>query len=211
LLPIEGYGSRRRTQYRGAVTEAPQNTDRLVLFTDAVVAIAITLLVLPLVDVVGEAVDAGEPSVEVITGNLQAIFSFVLSFVVIARLWLVHHRLFALVATVTRRLVFWNMLWVFTIVALPFVTQMVGAYGDDPFTQLLYIGTIFASSVCLAALSVLVKGRVVPSAVGPSVMLAVAFVLVLVVPAVGYFAILLLAVSPLFERLLARKLGSEPA
>jgi uncharacterized membrane protein len=193
------------------MADASQNTDRLILFTDAVVAIAITLLVLPLVDVVGEAADAGEPSVEVITGNLPAIFSFALSFAVIARLWLVHHRLFGRVARVTRRLVFWNMLWVFTIVALPFSTEMVGEYGEDPFTQGLYIGSVLASSICLAVLSVLVQGRVVPSAVGPSVMLAVALVLVLVVPAVGYFALLLLAASPLFERLLARKLGSEPA
>jgi uncharacterized membrane protein len=189
----------------------PQGTDRLVLFTDAVVAIAITLLVLPLVDVVGEAVDAREPSVEVITDNLQAVFSFLLSFVVIAKLWLVHHRLFARVTVVSRGIIFWNMAWVLTIVLLPFSTELVGGYGDDPFTLALYVGTVLASSACLTVLSALVNGRVVPAAFGPTGMLAVALLLVLLVPAVGYYALLLLFLSPLLERLLARTLGPGPA
>jgi uncharacterized membrane protein len=190
---------------------APQGTDRLVLFTDAVVAIAITLLVLPLVDVVGDAVDAGEPSVRVITDNLPAIFSFLLSFAVIARLWLVHHRLFARVSVASRGIVFWNMLWVLTIVLIPFSTEMVGAYGEDPFTLAVYIGTILASSACLTVLSVLAHGSLRPSAVGATAMLAVALLLVVLVPPVGYFALLLLVLGPVVERLLARMLGSEPA
>ena len=176
-----------------------QGTDRLVLFTDAVVAIAITLLVLPLVDAVAETVAAGEPSVAVITRHRPEIWSFLLSFAVIARLWFVHHRLFAPVEEIRRGVALWNMGWVLTIVVLPFTTEMVGAYGKDPFTVALYVGTVLASSVCLAVLSVLVGGRLVPTAVIPTVMLAVALVLVLLVPAVGYLALLLLFLGPLAE------------
>jgi uncharacterized membrane protein len=179
---------------------APQGTDRLVLFTDAVVAIAITLLVLPLVD----AVAAGEPSVEVITGNQQAIYSFLLSFAVIARLWVVHHRLFADVEVASRGIVLWNMAWLLTIVVLPFTTELIGGYGQDPFTVAVYVGTIVASSACLTALSVLVRGRLVPASASATGLLVLAFVLVLLVPRVGYFALMLLLLSPVVERIWLR-------
>jgi uncharacterized membrane protein len=183
--------------------EAP-SVERLVLFTDAVVAIAITLLVLPLVDAVGEAVDAGQSSVEVITENLSQIFSFLLSFAVIARLWAAHHRLFEGVATAARRVVVLNMLWVLTIVVLPFPTEMVGGYGEDRFTVVLYIGTILASSACLTALSVAIRGRLVGGAGSSTALLALALLVGAFIPGVGYWALLLLFLAPLVERVWRR-------
>jgi uncharacterized membrane protein len=185
------------------VTE-PRGAERLVFFTDAVVAIAITLLVLPLVDAVGEAVNAGQRSVEVITENLSQIFSFLLSFAVIARLWTAHHRLFDGVATATQRIVVLNMLWVLTIVVLPFPTEMVGGYGEDRFTVALYIGTILASSACLTALSVAIRGRLVGGAGSSTALLVLALLLAVLVPAVQYWALLLLFLAPLVERLWRR-------
>jgi uncharacterized membrane protein len=182
----------------------PQGTERLILFTDAVVAIAITLLVLPLVDVVSEATEAGEPSIDVVVDNQAQIFSFLLSFFVIAKLWTEHHRLFAGVSTITGRVVLLNMLWVLTIVALPFATEMVGGYGTDRFTVLLYIGTVLVSSACLGALSVAVRGRLVADAVSATALLAAAFLLAVLVPAVGYASLLLLFLSPLVEQLWRR-------
>jgi len=182
----------------------PRSVERLVLFTDAVVAIAITLLVLPLVDAVSEAVAAAAPSTDVIIDNRAQIFSFLLSFYVIAQLWSAHHQLFDAV-TVARRGVFMlNMLWVLTIVALPFSTEMVGAYGDDRFTVLLYVGSVLASSACLTALGVAVRGRLVPGALGVTGTLIVAFLLVVLIPGVGYASLLLLLVSPLVQRLWGR-------
>jgi uncharacterized membrane protein len=181
-----------------------RSVERLVLFTDAVVAIAITLLVLPLVDAVGEAADAGQSSVEVITGNLSQIFSFLLSFAVIARLWAAHHRLFEGVATAARRVVVLNMLWVLTIVVLPFPTEMVGGYGEDRFTVVLYIGTILASSACLTALSVAIRGRLVGGAGSSTALLALALLVGAFIPGVGYWALLLLFLAPLVERVWRR-------
>jgi uncharacterized membrane protein len=187
----------------------PHGVERLVLFTDAVVAIAITLLVLPLVDVVSEAEAAGEPSIDVVIENWAQIFSFLLSFFVIAQLWSAHRELFESV-TVARRGVFTlNMLWVLTIVALPFSTEMVGAYGDDRFTVLLYVGSVLASSACLSALSVAARGRLVPGALGVTGTLAVAFLLVVLIPGVGYASLLLLLVSPLVQRLWERWRSGE--
>src|SRR3954463_12442114 len=121
------------------VTTTSRDPDRLVRFTDAVVAIAITLLVLPLVDVVSESVAEHHTSVEVITEHRPQILSFLLSFVVIAQYWVTHHRMFEDVKAYNRPLMASNMVWLLTIVVLPFPTEMVGLFSDDVFTTLLYI------------------------------------------------------------------------
>jgi uncharacterized membrane protein len=59
--------------------------DRLVFFTDAVTAIAITLLILPLVDSVERAAGEGHSAAQFIGDNLSQLAAFGLSFVVIAR------------------------------------------------------------------------------------------------------------------------------
>jgi uncharacterized membrane protein len=194
---------------------APKPLERLVLFTDAVAAIAITLLVLPLVDAVGESVAARVPSVDVITDNQPQIYSFLLSFAVIARLWIGHRRMFDHVDVDSRGLLLWNMLWLLTIVVLPFPTQMIGAYGEDPFTPILYIGTILASSICLTVLAFIIRRGVdVSGAVSTTGLLVIAFVLAALVPGVRYFALLLLLLSPLADRVsepLLRRAGVIPA
>ncbi|WP_410615855.1 TMEM175 family protein [Amycolatopsis sp. lyj-109] len=58
--------------------------------TDAVVAIAITLLVLPLVEAVPDAVAQHLGPAVLISENQWKIYSFLLGFAVIARLWVVH-------------------------------------------------------------------------------------------------------------------------
>jgi uncharacterized membrane protein len=74
--------------------QTTRGLDRLVFFTDAVTAIAITLLVLPLVDSVTEAAHAGLSAEQFIGNNVAAIAGFALSFLVIARLWIAHHSTF---------------------------------------------------------------------------------------------------------------------
>ncbi|HWO59137.1 MAG TPA: TMEM175 family protein, partial [Umezawaea sp.] len=93
------------------MTTTPRDPDRLVLFTDAVVAIAITLLVLPLVDVVTESVAEHHTSVQVIAEHRPEIFSFLLSFVVIAQYWVTHHRMFEGVKAYSRPLTVMNLAW----------------------------------------------------------------------------------------------------
>ncbi|MGI5208373.1 TMEM175 family protein [Spirillospora sp. CA-108201] len=195
-----------------------RDPDRLVLFTDAVVAIAVTLLVLPLVDVVPAAVDAHERSVEVVTGHLPQIWAFALSFVVITRLWFVHHRVFEHVGGYTRALMALNTGWLLAIVILPFPTEMVASYpGDDRFTVMLYIGNVLVASSCQAALTVLShRDPDVASATDPTtveavrsslstvVLLVLSLAVVAVLPDVSYYALLLLFLSKPVSRIWPR-------
>ncbi|KIF79140.1 hypothetical protein QR77_25155 [Streptomyces sp. 150FB] len=189
------------------------------LFTDAVAAIAITLLILPLVDLVPEVAGEHGNAREVITEHRDQIGSFVLSFLVISGLWLAHHRLFAGVRSYNQPLVLWNMAWLFSIIVLPFPTEMVGAFGGDRLASSLYYANVLAGVACQTAMIFVLKrtprllrpgshdmGHVLRVGVTNVVALVIAFALALAVPALQYYSLLLLAVAPWTERL--RKLGS---
>lgn len=76
--------------------------ERLLAFSDGVVAIALTLLVLPLADLVPDRVEPGRSALPLLTGNLPLVGSFLLSFLVVGRFRMVHHRLFDRVRQTTR-------------------------------------------------------------------------------------------------------------
>lgn len=183
----------------------------MVFFGDAAVAIAITVLVLPLTEAVPDAIHEQRAVGEFLRELQGEIYTFLLSFVVIAQLWLAHHRLFARVTAYTGALMSWHLAWVLTIVVLPFPTAMIAAFGEDPVAPVLYIGTVLASSGCLLALNLLVHRdprlrddglpeRQVTSAVLTTASLVVAFGLAFI-PGVGYLALLMLLVPPVLVRL----------
>lgn len=190
----------------------------MVLFTDAVVAIAITLLILPLVDVVGEAKDHGVDAVGVITENKPQIYSFLLSFVVISSFWLGHHRVFEHVKAYTPAMMRLNLLWLLTIVVLPFPTEIIGVYDSDQFTAGLYTGTILVLSICQSALTWMIRGHqeledpanpVSSRELTGSLLLTgltlVAFLLAAFVPGVHFYALFLLLLAPISLRVWGRR------
>lgn len=137
--------------------QTTRGLDRLVFFTDAVTAIAITLLVLPLVDSVTEAAHDGLSVEQFIGNNVAAISGFALSFVVIARLWLAHHSTFEHVRSYSRPLLLLNLFWAFRVVVLPLPTEMVSQFRTSALSVGVYIGTMAASSLTLTAMTLLIR------------------------------------------------------
>jgi uncharacterized membrane protein len=187
-----------------------RDVERFLTFVDAVVAIAITLLVLPLVDVAGEAAD-GRPVTQLLEDHQAQVWAFLLSFAVIANLWLTqHHVVRSVVASdpvVTRLTLF----WLLTTVFLPFPTALVAEAGDQAVTKLLYIGTMTLSSLAVALMSRRIGAvRAIrdsddaPDEAGAWVvtgLFAVALALGVAVPATGYFPLLLLLLPGVVARL----------
>jgi uncharacterized membrane protein len=192
--------------------------DRFITLLDAVVAIAITLLVLPLVEVLG-GVHAPADAAAVFVHYSSRFWAFLLSFAVIARLWMAHHRLVEQVGAYDGAFIVLNFGWLLTIVFLPFATQLTAQFAtSDRLAVAVYVGTITVSSVFLAALGVLVWRRpallrkgVAQRDVVPWALLANAgtFVLALVLgtalPRVNYFGLLLVFLTGPVERVLARR------
>jgi uncharacterized membrane protein len=197
--------------------------DRFITFLDAVVAIAITLLVLPLAEVLGGA-DLPAHVADVFTQNASRFGAFLLSFVVIARLWRGHHRMVERVGGYDAAFVTVNLGWVLTIVFLPFATQLAAAYpAHDRLAVTVYIGTMALSAVLLAVTAVLIWRRPALRREGVSERdafpraaflttgaLLLAFALAVAVPRVSYYALLLLLLTGPADRLLTRREEPNP-
>src|SRR3954453_19921053 len=132
--------------------------DRFVTFLDAGGAIGITLLVLPLVDVLG-GTQAGRDLASVFTDEAGRFGTFFLSFALIARLWLAHHRIVEGVGAYNGAFLLANLTWSLTIVLVPFATQVAGSFPPEPLAVLVSTGTFPPSGACLSVIGLLVWRR----------------------------------------------------
>ncbi len=105
-----------------------RGTDRLVAFSDAVVAIAITLLALDLPVPVGATMSKFLSSVG---NNTDHYVAFLISFVVIAAAWRRYHGVFRYIQRVDARVRSLNVLWLLTIILNPFATRLLTTPGPS--------------------------------------------------------------------------------
>jgi uncharacterized membrane protein len=155
--------------------------DRFVNFSDAVFAIAITLLVL---DIRLPAVDATSirPALlDQLPGMMPNLFAFMLSFAVIGGYWVSHHRFFGSVDRSDARLVWLNLVVLFFVVLLPFPTQIVAEYGDTTLGVVIYAGAMTLTGLSIIALktyafranltapSADMRGAIIRSSITPAV------------------------------------------
>lgn len=192
--------------------------ERSVFFTDAVVAIAQTLLILPLMESVAEAARAHVSTGEWLNEHASQVLSFVLSFVVISGFWLQHHRIFEHVDHTDGVLRLLNSGWMFTIVVLPVVTALTGGLATDALQTSLYIGSMFASACFLGAISwwlsrnpdlcepglAITRVQAVSTSL-PAVLFAISWVVAVTVPSIGLFALLLMTLTGPVIRVIRRR------
>jgi Endosomal/lysosomal potassium channel TMEM175 len=119
LVEIRASALRQAQGVRGSgdVLAEPLDVDRLVVFSDAVFAIAATLLVLDI------RIPPGLDSAEfhrALRGQLAAIVTYALSFAVIGQLWLTHHRIFSYIARVDYVLLGGSLILMGLVAFLPF-------------------------------------------------------------------------------------------
>jgi uncharacterized membrane protein len=120
-----------------------RSVDRLINFSDAVVAVAVTVLVLPLVDIPGPS--EGQTVWTVIGEHASEVWTFLFTFYVVAVMWLAHNRILNAISRYDP-FIFWvNTTWLASIVLLPWVSAM---YGESSWGRssvgLLYWGTMAA-------------------------------------------------------------------
>jgi TMEM175 potassium channel family protein len=122
--------------------------DRMIVFSDAVMAVAITLLVLDLKLPEG-VTDAQLGSV--LYGSLHALGVYALSFVVIGMLWMGHHEQFSSIRRVDGVMLWLNLFFLMTIGLIPFVTSLLSDHGTALATSL-YAGTLVTTSLLSATM-----------------------------------------------------------
>jgi uncharacterized membrane protein len=108
---------------------------RIVAFSDGVFSIAITLLVLNL------GIDKGLTEGQIddeLWNQRDTFFAYAISFAVIGRFWLVHHRFFSEVQAFDGRLIGLNLLYLGWVVLIPFSSEVLGEYGGKTPAVVLY-------------------------------------------------------------------------
>lgn len=213
-----------------ATDESPRAADRqqvfaaerIKAFVDAVVAISMTLLVLPLTEGVSDAAANDENTAQWFGDHWQQLLSFALSFALVAMFWIAHHRLYAAVERVSIGLLWLTMLWLASIVWLPVATALSGEMADsDSLVKIVYIGSMIF--VCLTSLLIrlflwrhselhaiervrLQQGTSVDLSM--ALLFAVALVVSLAVPRLSYFPLFLMFLVGPMQRLITRMLGA---
>jgi uncharacterized membrane protein len=193
---------------------------RLVGFSDGVVAIAITLLILPLVDAASNYHgDVGG----FVTDHVFQVLIFLLSFAVIGNFWYVHHQMYERVTSYSGGLIWANLLWLLSIVFLPFPTELLASSGRaDRAVYALYVGTMVVTTAAgllqqliiirhpgLQAVELRGTLRLRPFII-PFAIMIFAFILAISVPAIGLWGLALFAVSNPLERIISRRKKTTP-
>jgi uncharacterized membrane protein len=114
-------------------------TGRLEAFSDGVIAIIITIMVL-------ELRAPSQPTLVALWKVAPIFISYALSFLVAAIMWVNHHHLIHAVRSVTARLLWSNLYLLFWMSLIPFVTDYAGKNDREPMAVALYGFDLFMCS-----------------------------------------------------------------
>jgi uncharacterized membrane protein len=107
------------------------DTARLEMFADGVMAIAITLLILEV-----QVPPLSAPSLwSALAEQWPSYVAFVVSFLTIGIIWVNHHHMFKLIERTTHGFLMLNVVFLMTICILPFPTALVADYVRNPDTR----------------------------------------------------------------------------
>lgn len=115
-------------------------------FTDAVIAILMTVLVLEL----------HQPTTDTLAGLVgieRKLFIYIVSFVMLAIYWNNHHQMFQVVDKINGRVLWANNFFIFTLTLVPFATAWIGDFIDSLVPQLTYGMTTLSANISYLVLT----------------------------------------------------------
>jgi TMEM175 potassium channel family protein len=126
----------------------PMGTNRLESFSDGVIAVAITLLVLGITvpkDSTHLASDLG--------GHWPEYLAYVISFLTIGIIWINHHAMISRLREADHTILILNLLLLLTIAVLPFATQLVATYRHQSVAAAVYSGCFMLMALVFSLLN----------------------------------------------------------
>jgi len=122
--------------------------DRVAFFSDALYAIAMTLLivVIEVPEIPEDAADDPAALWEAIREQLPGLFAFFLAFYLLSRFWVAHHSFVSSLAAYNRSLISMNMFYLAFVASLPFTSGLVGRYFSNPVSVALFATALFVIS-----------------------------------------------------------------
>jgi uncharacterized membrane protein len=103
--------------------------ERMILFSDAIFAIAITLLTIDLkIPEIPKQIVSDAKLVDALGELIPKFIGFLLSYFIIGIFWILHHRMFGFVVDYDRRLLVLNLVFLIGVVLMPFSTSFYSVY-----------------------------------------------------------------------------------
>lgn len=146
-MPDEPARSRRLIRSPEIWDSAP-DLDRIAFFSDAVFAIAMTLLIFQLSVPHGSLANLDQA----LAARAPKLFAFALSFLVLGQYWMAHHRIFRHVGRYDSGLMWLNLLYLLGVAFLPFPTALLGNYFHSGRAGLYYGLSLFEPSAIGSAM-----------------------------------------------------------
>jgi len=122
--------------------------ERMILFSDAVFAIVITLMAIEIKVPESEARLTIEKLPGILLGLLPVVFAYMVSFVFIGSIWYQHLKIFSLLKDYDKGLVFRNLLLLFFIGLFPFSASIITRAKGEMMAFFIYMGIIL---LCIMA------------------------------------------------------------
>ena len=132
--------------------ETLRESERIIAFTDAVIAVAITLLILPLMEFATGEADSNK---EFFRNRSTTMCNFLLSFVIIIAMWIGHDVLFSRVSRLTPLVTALNFIFMLCVVWIPVATALT-KYSDRT-SAVCYALIIFTTRLLLAIVGSIVR------------------------------------------------------
>ena len=113
---------------------------RVLSFSDGVMSIAITLLILNInLPIPSDDSAAAAASIPQLMRNLlPQLGAFLVSFVIVAYAWLGHHRLLGSLQRIDGVFIGWNFVYLLLVALVPLQSQLIGLYDSNPEALSLY-------------------------------------------------------------------------
>ncbi|GAA0921354.1 TMEM175 family protein [Rothia nasimurium] len=123
-----------------------QQLERLTFFSDAVFAIAITLLVIEIHVPQPEGRDDAA-WLHALVELLPHFFGFVLSFIVVGALWAAHHRVFGMLRGFHPSLVWRNLALLMSVAFMPFSSALMSTHSNERIPEMFYALNLFVAGL----------------------------------------------------------------
>ena len=123
----------------GGEYDRGDDIDRVVFFSDAVFAIAMTVLALSL-HLPARTTEAGVA--QALRDALPSVYTYALSFAVVGLYWLAHHRMFRYIYRFDSTLLALNLATLGIVAFTPFPTSVLGNYGNTTAAVVFYAATM---------------------------------------------------------------------
>ena len=127
--------------------EPDPSLERLVFFSDAVIAIAITLLIIEVHVPHLARTASNDEWIAALIALAPNFLSFAISFLVVGAMWSSHHATMGLVARYSRRLVWPNLHLLMSIAFLPFSTALVAVPATSQVPYAFYAVSLLVASL----------------------------------------------------------------